>query len=172
MRTKTPIFSAWNYVGPAVEKEIRNEPPASIASSELVAVMVVAICPAALAESVKNEACRELATRFSMFYQRRPDVVLRLLATIRKVWTDTTPAARVRRHILTQAWTQDTVTNAQKEIVIAAELKLKLSAVKWAMQQARVKLPSFRPKITRELLDALVELRRLKYDVGLGTLPR
>jgi len=149
--------------------------------------MVAAINPAALAESIRNDSTRELATVFTGFYAKKPELALRLLDVIRRRWNDESVTARVRRHLLTKPYHQRPLVMDGKWIqegifhheatdidvqadVIGSKQKLRkvtnASAVKKARQ--RIRLPSRRPSISLKLNSAIQELRARGFDVGLG----
>ena len=194
---KAPRFrfhSAWEFVGSDVLRLLHDAPRLQMAKkgdlvsgSEQVAVMVAAINPAALAVSVRNESTRELATVFTGFYAKYPELTLRLLDVIRKRWNEDSITAKVQRHILTKSWHQrpivkdgnwiqegifhhDASDTDVQAVVIDPKKRLKkvtdASAVKKARQ--RIRLPAQRPFISVELNSALRELQTRGFEVGLG----
>ena len=170
-------FGAWEYLGSEIEKAVKGEPEDSIPTSSVVAVMVVAICPAALLSSVQSPKTRELAKRFAEFYGVKPDLTLRLLGIIRKKWHSTTVTDKTRKYVLTHPWYDRGARNrvivneaSISEIQFAIDPKLPPKANKLIervlREPERLKLPSFGIMITRELATALQELRAEGFDIG------
>ncbi len=180
--------SAWEFVGPVFLEALKGQRPDTINGSQTVAVLVVGICPAALAESIKSDRTIELARVFAGFYDTRPDLTLRLLAVIRKKWNDASFTAKVQKGVLAPyerlaPVSYKTISGAPfrkrgrilndevLEFVIDPKQKLKnigsaVDAVKKARQ--RIRRPVERPVITRALGEALRELRGGGLDVGIG----
>jgi hypothetical protein len=187
-RKKTPFaFSAWEYVGNDVLKALQGEPPKTIGSTQLTAIVVVGINPKALAESIKNEKAHELARLFTDFYARKPDLTIRLLEVIRKRWENRSLTARVQKHVTTKAWHVQPIwengkcirpgvlTADVKDSVLQALLTGETEGEK--MQNAytarkarqRIKAPPLRLTITEKLHGALQELRERGFEIGSGT---
>lgn len=182
MKRKTRItnFGAWQYLGSEIEKAIKDEPGESIASSSIIAVMTVAICPAALPFSVITPKARELAKRFAEFYYAKPDLTLSLIKLIRRKWKPASVTDKARKYALTQAWhvrgQRDRVIMNDasiSEIQFAIDPKLPIKAAKLIekvlREPKRLNLPVFEIKMTRELYDALQELRQAGFDIGWGS---
>jgi hypothetical protein len=186
--TKTAIAtSAWEYVWSVVLKALRGEPPNTIGTTQLTAILVVAISPKTLEESIKNEKARELARLFADFYARKPDLTIRLLEVIRKKWEDASLSARVQKHLTTKAWHEPPIWEKGKCVsagLVTAEVKdsvlhamltgqtegdkmQKAYAVRKARQ--RIKGPPFILTMSEALYNAVKELRERGFDVGWGT---
>jgi hypothetical protein len=183
-------FSAWEYVGNEALKVLQREggnPGDHVSGSQMVAVMVAAINPAALSESVRNDNTRELADVFTECYSIKPDLTLRLLLAIRKKWNDQSATAKVQRHILTKPYHQRPIVKDGKwiqqgvfhheatdtdvqAVVVGSKQKLAKAAEASIAKKARqrIKLPSIRPYLSQGLNAALQELRTRGFDVGLG----
>ena len=182
MRPKIKVHSAWEYVGGAVLKAWTGDREIKTCGNQVIAVMVAAINPKALAESVRNKKARELARVFGEFYAVEPDLTLRMLRVIREKWDSHSVTARVQKHLLTQAYHERPIVKDGKfqkggkfhhdaslgELSYAVSPKetITLDAVKKARKRAHA--PAWRPWISRELNAALQELRGQGFDVGLG----
>lgn len=192
-------YSAWQYLGADILSACEPLPienngsiiagaaaPDKINGSELVAVMTVGICPAALVEAVTSPKCRELARVFAAFYAQRPELTEKLLPLIRCRWNSTTLPDKVRRQALTNAWHTKpkwkdgkclrdgflTTDASQTEIAFAARPTNRQGEIgrREAVKQIfkRAELPRLQPWISRALNSALQELRAREFDVGWG----
>src|ERR1035437_8081100 len=117
MRQQTNRYSAWEFVGNAVLRFIKRKQPdffgdsgivpvpdsRILGDSRIVAVLIMAINPAAFGEAVKNDKARELARVFADAYTADPELTLRLLELIRNKWQASSVAAKVQKHVLTHA---------------------------------------------------------------------
>lgn len=185
-------FTAWEFVGPVFLKTLEGEgqAPDAIGGTQLVAVLTVGICPAALAESIKSAETRELALVFAGFYATHPELTLRLLAVARKTWNDDSITAKVQKQHLTRRLPRPVpcgykticgtpffgpgpISDAEMQDFILGpkpKSKLKKAARPDAVKKARKRIQrsSWRPIISKTLGMALLELRRRDFDVGIG----
>ena len=190
------FHSAWQYVSPDVERAIKDEKK-PVGSTALVAVLVVAISPEALRESVVNHKARELARVFASFYAVRPTLALRLLNVIREKWNDQSVTARTHKHILTNLYHERKgmtngkwvphvmhkdakVEGIQTAVFGTKDDKAEASAIAQARLRLKKPVPvtwiiGGKPRpvsalgITKELDAALKELRSKDIYVGYGT---
>ena len=173
-KREIPSYSAWQFVGNDALKALRGEPERTISSSQLIAIVVTAINPAALAESVKNNKARELARVFSGFYTAKPDLTLRLLKVIRKRWNDDSITAQVQKRLTTNVWFEKPkwkdgklidpgiMTSNVKDINVSQKQER-------TVQKARQRIkPVQMLNITTELHQAFKTLKQLGLDVGTG----
>ncbi|MCX6923325.1 MAG: hypothetical protein NT154_08980 [Verrucomicrobia bacterium] len=185
-------FTAWEFVGPVFLKALEREgqSPDTIGGTQLVAVLTVGICPAALAESINSTETRELALVFAGFYATHPELILRLLGVARKTWNDKSVTAKVQKHHLTRRFPcpvpcgyktilgtpffgPGPISDAEMhELILGPKPKSKVTksprpyAVKTARK--RIQRPVWRPIISKALGMALLELRRRHFEVGVG----
>jgi hypothetical protein len=170
----SPSYSAWQFVGNDVLKALRGEPKRTISSSQIVAIIVTAINPAALAASVKNNKARELARVFSDFYTAKPDLTLRLLQVIRKRWNDDSFTSKVQKRLTTEAWFEKPQWKDGK-LIANGILMQDAKDVNFdqdrdrTVQKARQRIrPVPLLNITTALYLAMKELQHLGFDVGTG----
>jgi hypothetical protein len=163
--------SAWQFVCDDVLRAIADE-PTPIGSDSLVAVLVVAISPAALCEAVANPRARMLARVFTEIYAHDPGLVLRLLNIIREKWNDQSVQSRVEKHIVTKVF-RDAKVEAIHVAVFGTQSvgteRVSDSAVKKAYQRIKPIESNRNPRISRELHAALKELQRRNIYVGFGS---
>lgn len=168
-------FSAWEVVGCDVLEVLEAQPANSVSGTQLVALVVAAICPTGLVESIKSPQTSELARVYLGFYAKQPDLVLRLLAVVREKWNRQKNPAKIQRHILTNAWHQKPSATQNGILQQDAQDKETVSVVlgpnfRGDVKKARqhIKLPSWWPNISIELNAALLELKKAGFDVGWG----
>jgi hypothetical protein len=176
------IHSAWSFVGRDVEKLVNRWPALTvpIKTSELNAIMVVAISPGTLAASITNRKAKELARVFGDCYTKHPELTVALLKLIRDKWTrPLSQREQIQRHLGTKLFTP-TIENGRSRKIYSSEVtdpdlvKMFYSATKQrardvgAAKKSRQLTPSLRLSTTREMRTACVELERIGFNTGMG----
>lgn len=173
------LHGAWVYLGCDIEKTLKSDPSdALIPSSQIVAVMVAAICPKGFAEAATFDSGLVLVRLFAEFYSSHPNLVIRLMRVIRDKWESKVHGHIAQRFISTQAWLRrphyeivgiHMSTSTDDEISIAIKKSGLPSITTATIRKARQRLTI--PKvitIREDLYAALKELRSRGHEVGLG----
>jgi len=183
-KPRTHIISAFALVGDEIKKVLRESPQLKrpIKSSELNAIMVVAISPGALAASIANEKAREVARVFAGCYAKNPAITTKLLTAIQEKWNNQkSMPSKVRRILATQVFCK-TVGDGKVKMVSTRQLSdLDLLPILFpgnkqsaknlgAVTQARKRthFSDLVPKRTQKLHAACLALEDMGIDTGMG----
>ena len=175
-------IGAWNAVGIAAENLLNSWPKLKqpVKYSELCAIMVVAISPATLAASLANPGAAELAKVLARSYAKNPDLTIALLKVMRAEWDKPLSAeAKIKRHLGTKIWLpgeSGILSRMATDVEVAEHFSPRRNAVlkdiaKAKKARQRLRFPEIVLGVTWELNSALVELHKLGFDVGNGTIP-
>jgi hypothetical protein len=169
-------ISAWQWVGNDVLAALRRYPGKCLTSSQIIAIVVASINPAAFAESVRNEKARELARVFSEAYASEPELTYSIIGAVRAKWNDTGYiAARVHKRMTTEVWNTRPSLGLPGQLTCEAKAAAFLESNETANSLGAIKIARRRlPKspgtllISEALHSALHELKLRGFDVGDG----
>jgi hypothetical protein len=172
-------FGPWTFLGAEIEDVIREGTGPDVHSSHIVACLIAAIEPKTLDVAMRDPLARPLADCFIAGMATNPDLILRVLQTVRNRWHNPNPPVSeiVRKFMASNPWVPIPMQNGKVKLVILTKeisdddisraLKctgpgnIETSTVKSARQDWR--FPKRNISYTDELHAALKRLRLLHF---------
>lgn len=171
--------SPWTFLGAEIEALMANHSGDDISSSQLIAVMTVAIEPATLKIALGDTVARPLADAYAAALCANADMAAAIFKTVRDRWHNPNPSDSdiVWRFIATNAWAPVVKDNGKVRLDILAhhfsDEELSRAIVKGGGRpinatsikviRGRMRLPKARLKVSTEFHAALHRLRDLGF---------